>query len=125
MGDSSEDEGSDPSGGATGDPVEPDPDAEVVEFRIPAGLGLNAWNTADTPIVVYVGQSLRVHNDDSVKHTIHASGTPLQHGQPIAPGAMRDHLILEAYSPPITDPDTWDHDGGRDAPIWIVAHPAP
>lgn len=47
-------------------------DPNVVVFRIPAGTGRGAWNTPDKPIVAKVGQTLEVHNDDSIQHWIHA-----------------------------------------------------
>lgn len=47
-------------------------DPNVVVFRIPAGTGRGAWNTPDKPIVARVGQTLEVHNDDSIQHWIHA-----------------------------------------------------
>lgn len=47
-------------------------DANVVVFRIKAGTGTGPWNTADDPIVAKVGQTLEIHNDDSIQHWIHA-----------------------------------------------------
>jgi hypothetical protein len=47
-------------------------DPNVVVFRIPAGTGRGAWNTPDKPIIAKVGQTLEVHNDDSIQHWIHA-----------------------------------------------------
>jgi hypothetical protein len=47
-------------------------DPNVVVFRIPAGTGRGAWNTPDKPIVAKVGQTLEIHNDDSIQHWVHA-----------------------------------------------------
>jgi hypothetical protein len=47
-------------------------DAGIVVFRIKPGTGNGPWNTPDTPIVAKVGQTLEIHNDDSVQHWLHA-----------------------------------------------------
>ncbi len=43
-------------------------------FRIAPGTGANPWNTAVSPVVVFVGQTLRVCNDDSVNHQLTTGG---------------------------------------------------
>ena len=45
-------------------------------FRIANATGTNAWNSSASPIVVFVGQVLRVCNDDSVAHQLHTDGVP-------------------------------------------------
>jgi hypothetical protein len=47
-------------------------DSSTVVFRIKPGTGDGPWNTPDNPIVAKVGQTLEIHNDDSVQHWLHA-----------------------------------------------------
>lgn len=70
----------------------------TVTFRIPAGTANGSWNTRETAIEVYVGQTLEVINDDSVNHQIHTDGAPFPHGNLIAPGATRSHTVASTYS---------------------------
>jgi hypothetical protein len=45
-------------------------------FRIPAGTGAAAWNSFMNPMVVFVGQTIRVCNADTVMHQFRSAGTP-------------------------------------------------
>ena len=46
-------------------------------FRIPNGTGTAAWNSSVSPVIVYVGQTLRVCNDDATKtHQFRTAGSP-------------------------------------------------
>ena len=46
-------------------------------FRIPNGAGMVAWNSSVSPVVVNVGQTLRVCNDDTSKtHQLRTAGSP-------------------------------------------------
>ena len=97
------------------------PQAGIVEFRIPAGTGNGAWNTFSNPVVVKVGDTLRIHNDDSKAHAVHARGTPIGHGNTIQPGESRDHQVKAASQPAQGQPVAWDHFAGTGAPFWIMA----
>lgn len=94
---------------------------EIVEFRIAPGTGSGPWNTFENPVRIRLGQTLRVHNDDSVAHTIHANGAPFPHGNRIAPGSFRDHLIVRPSEPSAGSPRLYEHTAGRSAAFWVFA----
>jgi hypothetical protein len=73
-------------------------DPNVVEFRIAAGTGKGAWNTAANKVVVKVGQTLKIINSDTIQHQLHTDGAPCEHGSPIAPGATFECKISQPYS---------------------------
>lgn len=50
-------------------------------FTILPGTGSGPWNTMSLPMVVYVGQTLRITNNDSVEHRMHTGGKPCPHQQ--------------------------------------------
>lgn len=65
-----------------------------VVFRIPAGTAVNAWNSMMSPVVVYVGQTLRICNDDSVSHQLQTTGSPCAaQATPMAKGQFYDCSI--------------------------------
>lgn len=45
-------------------------------FRIANGTGANPWNSSASPLVVFVGQVLRICNDDMTAHRLFTNGTP-------------------------------------------------
>lgn len=56
-------------------------------FRIIAGTGSSAWNSAVAPKQVYLGQTLRICNDDTINHQLTTGGngcanqpTPMANG---------------------------------------------
>ncbi len=93
----------------------------IVEFRIRSGTQAGPWNSFDDPVRVAVGQTLRVHNDDVVPHTIHSDGAPFAHGPTIQPGQYADHPILEPLTPVRDAPVNYEHDAGVGAPFWVAA----
>ncbi len=95
----------------------------MVEFRIPPATGSGPWNRFDAPVVVSVGQTLRIHNDDSMAHTVHSDGAPFRHGGSIPPGGYADHRIVEPLTPIEGAPANYDHDAGPRAPFWVVSRP--
>ncbi len=97
------------------------PPVQIVEFRIAAGTGSRPWNSFSNPVRVRVGQILRVHNDDTTAHAIHAGGSPFQHGKRIDPGSFRDHPVLSPHQPVDGSPQIYDHNNGRGAAFWVVA----
>ena len=48
-------------------------------FTILPGTGTKSWNTSKTPMVVYVGQTLKITNNDSIPHRLHTTGKPCPH----------------------------------------------
>src|SRR4051812_48707754 len=92
--------------------------ADVVEFRIAAGTGDKPWNKSETPIVVKVGQTLRLVNDDSVAHQLHTLGSPCPHGdRTFNHGETYDCVISSPH--PSTNNDLYDHNFGRKAQVYI------
>ena len=73
------------------------PPSSRVVFRIPNGTAANAWNSTASPVVVYVGQTLRVCNDDTTAHQLRTAGTPCA-TQPasMAKGGSYDCVIANA-----------------------------
>lgn len=98
-----------------------DPDAELVQFTIAAGTHGNPWNTSEDPMVVYVGQRLRIHNGDDQAHTLHCSGVPVDHGDTLAPGEDQEFFVLAPHDPRLEGVTAWDHDAGESAAFWLVA----
>src|SRR5665213_1023807 len=94
--------------------------AEIVEFHIPAGTIGQPWNTPDKPVVVHVGQTLRIYNDDSVVHFLHTEGKPCPHGtNPFNPGEFYDCVISIPYDE--SDQSLYDHNYGPDAQFYVQA----
>lgn len=97
-----EDEGGPGGGGSS---------PSIVVFRVPAGTGTGAWNTPQNPIKLFIGQTLRVFNDEPANspgsvannHRIHTNGDPFSHGQDIAPGASMDHVTEDSVNPTVDD----------------------
>lgn len=92
-----------------------------VDFFITNGTGSDAWNSRDEPVVIYVGQILRVFNDDSRDHQIHSPDDgPFPHGNRIAPGAFATYEIEAPLE--IGDRATlYDHNDGPSAAFWVMA----
>lgn len=79
--------------GATNTPASSDPN--VVVFRIKPGTGRGPWNDASNPIRGRVGQTLEVHNDDSIQHWIHTNFAPFFHPfSGIAPGQSARYQLV-------------------------------
>lgn len=95
---------------------------KIVEFRIPAGTGGKSWNSPDNPVVVNVGDTLRIFNDDSVAHFLHTNGKPCGHGSgPFAQGKYYDCVVAYAYDQ--ADQDLYDHNYGPEAQFYVQANP--
>jgi hypothetical protein len=81
--------------------------SKIIEFRIKAGTGDGAWNTAESQIEAKVGQTVRIINDDTVKHRFHTNGAPCPHGNDIQPGKSEDCVISKIYTgSPLYDHNT-------------------
>ena len=96
--------------------------AEIVEFHIKEGTGAQSWNTQDTPILGQVGDTIRIINDDIVKHQLHTFGAPCPHGDSIAPHASEDCVATEPYSATESGP-LYDHGFGSKAKVWMEIQP--
>jgi hypothetical protein len=80
-------------------PTPSNPGDGVVQFFIPPGTQAQDWNTQETMVVVRVGQTLRVTNNDSVVHAIHTNGRPFPHGADIQPGGTGTYVIRQTFEP--------------------------
>ncbi len=70
------------------------PPSTRATFRIVSGTGSNAWNTSVAPVVVFLGQTLRICNDDSVPHQLTTGGNGCANqAAPMANGAFYDCAI--------------------------------
>lgn len=106
--------------GSTAATPAPSNDPNVVNFTIANGTQGSPWNTAGSPIQVFVGQTLRVYNADTIQHRIHANGAPFDHqADNTAPGATTNFAILKAHSAGAGD--LYDHNVGTTATIYIEA----
>lgn len=95
-------------------------DPNVIEFRIRSGTGTGAWNTVGTPVVVFVGQTLRIFNDDTINHQLHTGGSPCPHQpNPMAPNGSYNCTIAAAHSATATD--MYDHIVGTSATFYVNA----
>jgi hypothetical protein len=99
-------------------------DPNVIEFHIKAGTGAGSYNTAETPVVVKVGQTLRLFNDDTIAHRLHTSGAPCPH-QPgnTAPGASFDCVITKSIDAATTPGAVYDHIAGPSSVFFLKATP--
>lgn len=70
----------------------------VQEFRITDGTAQSNWNGLANTVQVYVGQTLKIFNDDKVNHQLHTNGTPCGHGNLIAPGTSQNCVIKAAHN---------------------------
>jgi plastocyanin len=94
----------------------------LVEFTIPAGTGVNSWNTQADPVTAQVGDTLRLTNGDSVPHRLHTPGQPFPHpAEDLGPGQTRDYVLQTEW--PSNDP-LYCHAHGDASKFWItVASP--
>ena len=96
----------------------------LVTFRIPMGTGNGAWNMKNAPISLSVGDTLRIFNDDNVRHVLHTNNnSPCAHQDANTgmPGSSYDCVIAPGYSSVPADQTTsptYDHVGGGGA-LWI------
>jgi hypothetical protein len=119
-----EDTAEEPADDVADVPPPPPVDPNLVTFAIVAGTGTNAYNQKATPVVVKVGQTLRITNNDTVVHQIHSGGAPFPHGDPIAPGATVNYTIVAASNiANLTQAPNYDHVAGQAAMFWIQANP--
>lgn len=95
-------------------------DDNTVVFRVANGTNGSAWNSLATQILVFVGQKLRVYNDDSVNHRIQTNGNPFAAqamNDQIAPGAFKDIAVTSAIA--TNNTTTYDANFGTNARIFI------
>jgi hypothetical protein len=97
--------------------------ANRVVFRIPAATGTSPWNSSASPVLVFVGQTLRICNNDTRAHRLHTGGNPCPH-QPNTsqPGEFYDCPIANTNGANATTgivSGTYDHDIGTNAAFYI------
>lgn len=93
----------------------------MVNFNIPAGTASSPWNTTSTVVETFVGQTLKITNQDSVTHQMHTNGKPCSHGSAMAPGTSTNCVISKAYDYK-TDGALYDHDLGTKSAFYMVAY---
>lgn len=99
-----------------------------VAFSIKAGTGTNPYNTAAQEVEFYVGQTLRITNNDTIEHQLHVdrfnpvadlNGRPCAHSpNAIKPGGTYDCVAAKAYDPAV-HPIIWDHLAGTSARFYL------
>ncbi len=91
-------------------------DTRVV-FRIPQGTNTGPWNSSASPTLVFVGQTLRICNDDTVNHQLHTGGSPCAHqGNAMSRGQFYDCVIANANTAGM-----YDHIHGTGATFSVQA----
>lgn len=90
-------------------------DAKRIVFRIPAGTGVAAWNSAASAVLLFVGQTLRVCNDDTINHQLRTGGQPCAaQGAPMSKGQFYDCAIANT-----TTTGLYDQIAGTNAAFYI------
>lgn len=101
-------------------PPPPGAGGSMVTFRIPLGTNNKPWNTAATSVVVKIGQTVRIINDDVVPHRLHTGGAPCAHqGSDSPPGGFYDCVISRTVNSAAGS--TYDHNFGTSARLYIDA----
>jgi plastocyanin len=96
-------------------------DPKIFAFHIKAGTGSNSYNTAATYALVFVGQSIKFYNDDSVNHELHTGGSPVAHGtQEMMPGGTDSYSVISAHEN-VNANDVYDHISGPSALFYVKA----
>lgn len=110
-----------PAAGSSGSSA---PNGNLVEYHIPAGTGRSAWpnQSKASPIVVPLGGTLRIYNDDpTAKHSLHTNDKPCPHGPfgGIKLGGYYDCVAKVAFTT-TTLGETYDHFQESDEQtVWI------
>lgn len=108
----------DPGGGGGGGGDTSDPNRVV--FRIGAGTGTGPWNTQSNAVLVFVGQTLRIYNDDTVNHRLVTPGQPCApQAAASPPGGYYDCAVSSEHSGMATD--LYDADAGASAVFYVTA----
>lgn len=82
-----------------------------VTFTIVSGTGTQAWNTMAAPVRVFVGQTLKINNNDSRAHRLHTGGSPFPHQDDTIPvNGSKVFTIQSAH--PVASEGVYEHDGG-------------
>lgn len=96
--------------------------AKAIEFHIKAGTGSAPWNTPENPVVLEVGDTFILVNDDpSVpSHYLHTPGVPCRHGRgPIAFGQREEFEITDEANP--VETVLYDHHFGPTARFYVLS----
>ncbi len=93
----------------------------TISFNIQAGTGKAPWNNAAAIVETFVGQSLKITNNDSIIHRLHTGGRPFPHGNNINAAASATYVIAQSYNR-ATNGSIYDHIAGTAAPFYLVAY---
>jgi hypothetical protein len=97
-------------------------------FAILPATGSGAWNAMTSPMVVYVGQTLRITNNDTVNHQLHTGGKPCPHqSNAAAPGGFYDCVISAETTGTATmkDYSLYDHALGTASKFYVRVYDGP
>lgn len=106
--------------------AQPPPPANLVTFSIAAGTADGPWNSAANTVEVFVGQTLRIYNNDNTAGAaakrLHTSGKPCGHfANDIPFGGYGDCVISTAYNA-TTDGVIYNHNVGTAARFYLRAY---
>ncbi len=94
-----------------------------IVFRIPNGAGTSPWNSSTAPVLAFVGQVVRICNNDSRGHRLHTGGNPCSHqNNTMANGQFYDCTISSTAGANATTGivgGTYDHDIGTNAAFYV------
>ncbi|MBK7890625.1 MAG: cytochrome c [Bdellovibrionales bacterium] len=90
-------------------------DGNRIVFRIPAGTGTMAWNSSSSPVLLFVGQTLRICNDDSANHQLHTDGQPCANQS----AAMSKGQFYDCSIANTTVSGLYDHIAGTNAAFYL------
>jgi hypothetical protein len=97
--------------------------ADRVVFRIPAATGSSPWNSSSSPVLAFVGQTVRICNNDSRGHRLHTGGNPCPHqNNTMMNGQFYDCSIRSTAGANATTGivgGTYNHDVGDNAVFYI------
>lgn len=91
----------------------------IVDFTIPNGTAGGSWNTIGSPVLAWVGDTVRFYNADSEYHRLHTAGAPGAHWPDpgMAQGATYDWPLTATST--TADP-IYDHNFSTSAHFYIV-----
>lgn len=93
----------------------------TLEFDIAPGTGIGPWNSSVAPVEAFIGQVLRIKNNDSFSHRLETTGRPCVSTQSIDPGGVGNCLIKHSYNR-AGNGLIFDGGVGPSAPFYVVSY---
>lgn len=94
----------------------------TVDFLIPDGTNQKPWNTVAEKIFLFIGQTLKITNGDSIPHGLHTNGTPCASSPTLAPGGTYSCLVASAMDSGNSTSTTYDNIVGSAAPFYVRSY---